>query len=374
MIMLKESIKFIWYDKPKMFGILFGIILSVFLVGQQIGICFSLLDSAISLAKFNQQYIWVVSDKSQQVGDLPLIDQRIGRALKSISGITAVHQLVLGVGEAKFPNGTKASLVLIGSAGPDFAGGPWKIIPGEERVLLQENTLMTDGNDAIIQANLELNSPFEVNGNRVVNAGFTQGARGLGQSYAFGSVELIRRLAGIPRTKTSAFLIEISPDANPQQVIQSIHQEIPGIKARSGKDFADESLSYFATTSGIVASFGLLVVFAIITGFAIVGLTLFSAVNDRIKDYGTLKAIGATNGTIRKIILGQCLIYALVSFCLAVFLLLGFVSATKESLDIQVTSALLFFLIGITVFIAGAGGLLAMRKIIRLEPAAIFRS
>ena len=64
--MLKEAFKFMWYDKAKMFGILFGIILSVFLIGQQLGICFALLGGTISLAENNKQYIWVVSDKSQR--------------------------------------------------------------------------------------------------------------------------------------------------------------------------------------------------------------------------------------------------------------------------------------------------------------------
>ena len=53
-----------WFDKAKMFGILFGMVLSVFLVGQQVMIALALLGSTVSLATYNQQYIWVVSPKS----------------------------------------------------------------------------------------------------------------------------------------------------------------------------------------------------------------------------------------------------------------------------------------------------------------------
>ena len=157
------------------------------------------------------------------------------------------------------------------------------------------------------------------------------------------------------------------------QVVENINQEIPGVTARTGKDYADESLRYFATSSGIVASFGLLVVFAVITGFAIVGLTLYSAVSDRLRDYGTLKAIGGTNKTIRKLILSQALIYAVLGFSIAYGLLIVFINATKGSLDLQLTPTLSLVLVGVTVLIAILGSLFGMRKIIKLEPAAVFR-
>jgi putative ABC transport system permease protein len=50
------------------------------------------------------------------------------------------------------------------------------------------------------------------------------------------------------------------------------------------------------------------------------------------------------------------------------------VQATKTSLNIQVTFGLVVFLIGVTLFIAILGSLLAMRKITKLEPAAVFRT
>jgi putative ABC transport system permease protein len=115
------------------------------------------------------------------------------------------------------------------------------------------------------------------------------------------------------------------------------------------------------------------VFFAVITGFAIVGLTLYSAVNDRLRDYGTVKAIGGNNGTIRKLILLQALIYSVIGFVIAFMLLVLFVQATKNALDIQLTPGLVAFLVAVTLFISILGSLFAMRKITRLEPVQIFR-
>ena len=372
--MFKEAFQFLWYDKAKLFGILFGMVLSVFLVGQQVMICLALLGSTVSLATFNQQYIWVVSDKSKQVIDLPLIDMRVGRSLMSINGVKAAHPLIFGGGNVKLPNGSKVAISMIGTQAPTFAGGPWRLQEGNAMDVLQDGGVILDSKNVEIGKDLRVGDKLEYNGNRVQVVGLTAKTEGLGVSYGFTTTERARKLCNVSPNQASAFLIEWESGFTPAQVVANINQAIPGVKAWEGAAYREASLRYFAGNSGIVASFGLLVVFAIITGFAIVGLTMYSAVNDRIRDYGTLKAIGGTNGTIRKLILSQALLYSVVGFLLAYGLLILFVKATAGGLDLQLTNTLSFSLIGITIFIAVMASLFAMRKITKLEPAAVFRT
>ncbi|GAA4408440.1 hypothetical protein GCM10023187_30290 [Nibrella viscosa] len=371
--MLSEAFRFLWYDKPKMFGILFGIVLSVFLIGQQLGICFSLLEGILSLAKNNTEYIWVVSDKTQQVNDLPQLDMRIARELYTVRGVTRVNPIVVAPGNVKFSNGTKATVTLIGTKPPTFAGGPWKLVEGNRFDLLQPGAVITDEYDAPTLNNIRIGDYFEINGQRSVLVGQTRGARGLGIAYGFTTIDRARSLGGISTTKASAFLVEWQPGMEAKQVVDAINHEIPGVRAWEGQEFTNETFRYTAKTSGIVASFGLLVIFAIITGLAIVGLTMYSAVNDRIRDYGTIKAIGGNNAIIRKMILMQAIIYSVVGFVIAFALLYFFVQATKKALDIQLTPGLLTFLVGVTLFISIISSLFAMRKITKLEPVQIFR-
>ncbi len=370
---LKEAFKFMWYDKAKAFGILFGMILSVFLVGQQVMICLALLGSTVSLATFNHQYIWVVSDKSKQVIDLPLIDMRVARELMSIRGVKAADLLIFAGGSVKSPDGSKVPVTMIGTKAPDFAGGPWRVKEGRPNDMLQDGAVFLDSMNPEFGKNIKVGDQVEYNGQRVRVAGLTAKTEGLGVSYGFTTVARARQLGNVPITRASAVLVSWQNGFTPEQVVKNINEQIPGVTARTGPDYVDASFKYFATSSGIVASFGLLVVFAVITGFAIVGLTLYSAMSDRIRDYGTLKAIGGTNNTIRRIILSQALIYAVLGFSIAYGLLIVFINATKGSLDLQLTPILSFSLVGVTIFIAVLGSLFGMRKIIKLEPAAVFR-
>lgn len=371
--MFITALRFIWYDKAKMFGIVFGITLSVFLIGQQIGICLALIGSASSLAANNEGYIWVVSDKSREVNDLPQIDMRIGRSLMSVTGVKRVNPLVVAAGSAKFNSGKKAALSIVGVSTSSFAGGPWKF-KGNPAVLKQEGSILLDGWDFTVNENIKVGEKFEVNGSQLTMVDVTEGARGLGVSYGFTSITLARKLGGISPDVASAFLVEWDTTYSAAAVAANIEKVLPGVKARDGKTFTKESLIYIATSGGIVASFGFLVVFAIITGFAIVGLTLFSAVKDRIRDYGTLKAIGGTNGVVRRIILYQAISYAVVGFGLAILFVNLFVEGTRKVLDAQLPPELVAFMVVVTVFISIVSSLFAMRKITKLEPAEVFRA
>lgn len=371
--MLRDAFKFMWFDKAKMFGILFGMILSVFLVGQQIMICFALLGSTVSLATYNEEYIWVVSPKSKQVTDLPALDMRTARSLMSVEGVKTVQPLIFSAADMKLSDGKKFPLTLIGTQAPTFAGGPWNVEEGDPFDMLESGGVFLDRANTEFGALVDVGDQIELNGIRTPVVGLTYRTEGLGVTYAFASIEKARAITKFPVTEASAFLVTSDTSYHPAQVVAAINRVIPNVQALQGTEFRKNSLIYFATSSGIVASFGLLVVFAVITGFSIVGLTLYSAVSDRIKDYGTLKAIGANNGKIRKLILYQAAIYALAGFILAYLLLLFFIDATEGSLELNLTPALTYALIGVTLLIAILGSLFGMRKIIKLEPAAVFR-
>jgi putative ABC transport system permease protein len=373
--MLRESFKFMWYDKAKLFGILFGIVISVFLIGQQLSILFALLGGVSTLVDNNAGYIWVTSDKTQQVAELPNLDVRIGRSLYSVPGVKAASPLIVTGAALKFSDGSKATVSLVGAEAPAFRGGPWNVYEGQKTDLLAEGAIAVDLFDQKLLNNVQRGERFEINGRRAYLAVWTKGIRGFGNAYTFTTLERARLLGNISTDKASAFLVEWNGgESERDSVIANINAAIPGVRAWSAEDFARSSVNVVLQTSGIATSFGLLVAFAIIAGLAIVGLTLYSAVNDRIRDYGTIKAIGGSNALIRRLILGQAVLYAISGFILAYGLLEGFRLGTANTgLIIQYPPLLLVFLVVVTLFIATLGSLFAIRKITKLEPVQIFR-
>lgn len=373
--MIKTAIRFILYDKAKSIGALAGTIMSVFLVGQQCGIFIFLTDAMASLVKNNPGYVWVVDDRTTNVNALSLLNTRIGYELKSIEGIENVYPLIVTSGGARFENGKSSGITIIGVQVPAYAGGPWNLTTGSKENIIQEGAIITDYFDKKNLGDVELGQYFEVNGKKVFNAGLTKGVRAFGSgAYTFTTVERARYLGNVPINKASAFLVKVKNPVETIKVIQTINSTISGVKAWTSDDFSKETIITVLKSSGIAISFGTLIFFALIVGFVIIGLTLYSAAIDRIRDYGTLKAIGATNGYIRRLIITQAMIFAVTGFIIGTLLVEAFRNGIANAgtiFNYPVWLRVAFFLV--TVLIAFFGSSFAIRRIVKLEPAQVFR-
>jgi putative ABC transport system permease protein len=377
MQLIFTALKFMKFDKPKSIGALFGVIISIFLIGQQTGIFIFLTNAMCYLVRVNDTYIWVTDNKTTNVNALAPIDVRLGYEMESLPHIEKAYELVIASGAARFSDGTSAGLSVVGSELPDFAGLPNDaLIEGNLNDLIPEGALSVDFFDGKALGNPSKGDYFEINGKQVYIAAKTKGARGFGGGlFSFTTKERARFIGNVPVTKTSAFLIKVDQPQRMRSVVNSINATIPGVKAWMPKDFKNETILTVLKSSGIAFSFGTLIIFALISGFVIIGLTLYSAAIDRIKDYGTLKAIGATNRFIRRLILMQAIIYALIGFILGYALIEGFRNGIANAgtlFTFPPAAKVAFFII--TALISISGTLFAIRRIAKLEPASVFRS
>lgn len=373
--MFRTAYKFIRYDKAKSLGALAGIVISVFLVGQQAGLFIFLTDAMRSLVDNNKGYIWVTDETTTNANQLSLLDTRKGNEIASLPGVERVYPVVVATVGAKFANGKTSGLALIGSQAPGFVGGPWRLYTAKPQDMLPDGAIITDFYDAKAHGGLKPGDYFEVNGKKVYNAGLTRGARSFGGGLlAFTTIERARYLGNVSTNKVSFYLVKHKPGVTEASVIQAINQSINGVRAWNADALSETTVRTVLATNGIAASFGSLIGFAIISGLVIIGLTLYSAAIDRIKDYGTLKAIGATNGYISRLILMQAFLFAVVGFVVGRGLVEGFRYGIAQSGTLFYFPGWFdFALFAVTILISLGGSVFAIRRINSLEPATVFR-
>lgn len=373
--MLKIALRFILFDKAKSIGALSGVVIAVFLIGQQSGIFLFLTDAMAALVRNNAGYIWVVDPKTTNVNAMAPIDLRLGKELESIPGVKKAYPILIAGGQARFSNGISSGVTLIGVQAPGFVGGPWNLKVGRPENLLQDGAVITDFFDRKTLGLANIGDYFEINGRKVFIAGQTRGVRAFGAPvYTFTTIERARALAKQNPYKASAFLVAWDRRQDSSLIIQRINSNLVGVRAWASKDFTSSTVSTVLRSSGIAISFGTLIVFALISGFVIIGLTLYSSTVDRIRDYGTLKAIGATNKFIRRLILTQAIVFALIGFAIGFGLVTAFrLGIAKAGTLFQFQPWMIFAFFLITLGIAAGGTLFAIRRIARLEPASVFR-
>jgi len=373
-MVLRTALRFLVFDKPKSIGALLGIVISVFLIGQQSGIFLFLTNAMSRLVDISTVPIWVVDSRTTNVNAMVPIDARLTREIFSLPDVLNTYPMVIASGSAKLPDGKTAGMTLIGTQAPNFIGGPWNIISGNKSDIVSEGGITTDFYDAKALSNVSVGSVFEVSGKKVRIVAQTKGARGFGAVYGFTTIERARSLGKVSLDKVSAILVTLKPNANVDSVVKSINSRIFGVRAWKKEEFSAATKKTILGSSGIAISTGTLIVFAVISGLIIIGLTLYSAAIDRIKDYATMKAIGATNGYIRNLILSQALILAFIGYLIGSVLLEFFrIGIGKSGAVFEYTLLIRAIFLGLTLFISLCGAIFAIRRINGVEPATVFR-
>ena len=371
--------KFIRFDKAKSVGIITAIVISIFLIGQQVGLLLflmGLMGNLVGNANVKDNQIWVIESQTQNANTLTKIDLRYLQQLQSINGVEQAFPVVIGNAEAKFLDGNTAAVQIIGSDAPDFVIGPnqTRIFQGNLSDLsLPEAVSVEFFNAKSWNTDLYLNKQIELNSKSAQVKLITKNAQAFGGNYVYTNLFNARFYGNVDPSKVSLIVLNLDKNSNKQNVINLINSQYPNLRAWDTKALQNSTVKEILISSNMGMSFGTLVVFAMISGFFIIGLTLYSSALDRVKDYGTLKAIGANKTYVNKLLITQALLYALIGFSVAFLLLIGFSQGVKKSgLEINFSLGFVSFLLGITLFISIGGSLFAVRKISKLEPASVF--
>lgn len=379
--MIKTAIRFIKYDRVKSIGVLIGIVVSIFLIGQQLGILSfltTLMGGLVGNSRQDIAQIWVVDNITRNANELSKLDESLVRELRSIEGVKMTFPIVASAASVKFENGKLAPVLVIGSESPSFIAGP---LP--ERI--NEGNILSLNDDEAVSAEfydqatfdfpVKVGTRVEINGKTAVIKLQTKNARGFAGSFFYTTLSKARYYTSFPESKVSAVAVQVMPGYSPDAVVHNINKSVYGIKAWNAEKLRQTTISYITVSSNIGTSIGSLVIFAVISGFFIIGLTLYSSAVDHMRDYGTLKAIGATNKYITRLILTQSFIFAVVGFIIAVFLLEGFrMGVTNAGLVFSYSALQYFGLFTVTIFISvGSSLFFSIRTINKVEPATVFR-
>jgi putative ABC transport system permease protein len=375
--MLKIAWKFIKFDKAKSIGVIVGILISTFLIGQQLGVFFFLSGLMGALATDVKAQIWVVDNKTDDVNQLARLDVRTCRAVQGIPGVKEAFPIIITGASCNYENGTSGAITLIGvDAGHINAVLNKGIIKAGNTSDLQLDGAVSGEyfEKKNLGGNIDLRTNFEINGKRAFFVLQTKGFRGFGSSFCVTTIERARFYSNQSVNTISAVLVNVEPGKNIDTVAASINSSIYGIHAWPSDKLARSSVKKILSSSGIALSTGTLIIFALIAGFFIIGLTMYSSALDRLKDYGTLKAIGAGNNYISRLILTQALLFSMVGFLIGFLLLDGFRRGVANSgLIFSFSPLMLLGMFTIIGLISLGGASFALSRIRGVEPAAVFR-
>ena len=115
------------FDKVKSIGVIAGIVISIFLIGQQSGILgflTSLMGGLVGNSRQDIAQIWVVDNITRNANELAQLDESLVREIRSVEGVNNTYPIAVAGATVRFENGKTSPIVMIGSEAPWFVGGP----------------------------------------------------------------------------------------------------------------------------------------------------------------------------------------------------------------------------------------------------------
>lgn len=266
-------------------------------------------------------------------------------------------------------DGVEADVFLMGYD-PARAGGPPSIVEGEDapgpgEVIVDRVFARSEG--------VDVGDVLEVSGQQLRVAGIGSGGSSLLTQYAWAPIDDVARIAGTPGV-VSYFVVEGADGTDPAALADAVRAGVTGTVTTTGDEFVDDSTADIRES--FVPILFVLVVIAVVVGTAVIGLTIYTSVLEKRREYGVLKAVGFSNRRLLGIVVRQALIAGAFGFVAGVVLTIG-VSALIERLLPEFVTILrpvhLLLVALASVAMSALASLLPVRPLTRLHPAEVFR-
>ena len=382
------ALKMLIGDRGKYLGIIMGLTFASLLITQQSSIFTGLMTRTYGfITDLSQPDIWVMDPKVQFIDDVkPLQDTELYR-IRGVAGVEWAVPLYKGLLKARLQDGNYQACNVFGLDDATLIGGPPVMLQGSLSDLRRKDAVIVNDVGANTRLArpparpggrripLQIGDTLEINDKRAVVVGICRVSRTF-QSQPVIYTTYSRAVTFAPRErKLLSFVLVKSKAGEDLQTLCTRIKGQTGLAAYTAQQFKDLTYNYFMKSTGIPINFGIAVGLGFLIGTAIAGQTFYNFTLENIRYFGTLKAMGATNWILLRMILLQAVMVGAIGYGLGVggASLFGYVMGGTE-LAFRLTKDLLYVSAGAITLIIVFSALISIRKVMKLEPAIVFKA
>ena len=378
--MLHIALKMLFGDRGKYLMLIGGLTFASLLMTQQSAVFFGLMNWTTSHIRNFRATIWVVDRKVEQANEVKAMRDTDVSRVRSVTGVAWAVPLYTAVHSAKLSDGNFKSILLVGLDSSTLVGRPAEMIAGQlEDVRLPNSVIIDDL--AVVRLSvgrtrkLTVGDSFEINDKEARIVGICKAERHFfGYPYIFTTYDQALLFAPKQRKMLSMVLAEPAPGRTAAQVARQIEKETQ-LRAFTEDEIYWSTVWWYFRNTGIPFSFGTTIILGFIVGTAICGQTFYTFVLENLRHLGALKAMGASNFTLARMLLLQAWTVGVIGYGLGIGLTALFGRAVMEKgqppfiLPYQLPLGTFIVIMCICTLAA----LLGIWKIWRVEPAIVFR-
>jgi len=374
------ALKMLLGDRAKYVMLISGLTFATLLMAQQCSVFFGLMLWTTGSLRNMRAPIWVVDPKVAQVNEVKAMrDTDVGR-VRTVEGVAWAVPLYWSILQTKLSDGTFKQIQLVGLDSGTMVGRPGNITRGRLEDLRLPNTVLID--DLAVQRLSEgrakplgVGDIFEINDKEARVIGICRTEKSFfGYPYVFTTYEHALQFAPKTRKMLSFILASPAEGLSATQAARAIEKQT-GLKAYTEDEFFWSTIWWYFKNTGIPMSFMTTIILGFIVVIAIAGQTFYSFVLENLRHLAALKAMGAGNGLLSRMVILQAFFVGFGGYGLGIGLtsLFGFAVLKKGQPPFFMPYQLPALTLLVILLICSFAAILGIRKVIKLEPAIVFR-
>jgi len=365
----------LFHDKIRLTVTLTGIVFAVVLIVVELGLFVGFTSTTSGLIDHSNVDLWVTSKHVPYIELGAPFSERKLYQVKGVPGVQEAQKFITHWTQWQRPDGRQESVQIVGINPDSMMGRPWNLVQGSVEDLKTPNAIFVDELYKEKLGVTRVGEVFEVNHRRARVMGFTKGIRAFTTSpYIFTSFKNAQDYAAMPADQTVYVQVKVAPGTDVREVQRLIGERVKDVDVVTNHEFSRMTQVYWMFTTGAGVAVLLAAALGLVVGFVVVAQTIYATTMDHLKEFGTLKAMGAPNRYIYKVILTQAALSAVMGYVLGMFVSMFVVRASQSGgaailMPWQMAIGMFF----ITLLMCMGAAIVSINKVTRLDPAMVFK-
>jgi putative ABC transport system permease protein len=378
--MLWLAFKMLFQERGRLVITLVGIVFSTVLTLMEVAIYLGMMGNATGIVRHTDGDIWITSKNVPNFDFSQPFPEYLINRVRALDEVLWAEKLHVWFTFLKLHDGRREQAEVVGFNPDSGVGGPWSMAIGNAADVKGGRYMIMDESSEQRLGRLDIGSSWEI------NLFEEQSFKLVGLSrdvvsfttipVVFTSFDVVdRSLADTDFGGNISFIVaKLKDPAMLEQVVATLRTALPHNDVYTRDEFMARAVEYWTVQTGMGMAFFLTAVLAVLIGGAIVGQTIYAGTMEHLRDYGTLKAMGAHNREINLVILSQAGASAVMGFVIGVIVTLLVrpgVEGTGVPMQLPwLLFAILFVIIVLTCLLAAY---ISVREVKRLDPMIVFR-
>jgi putative ABC transport system permease protein len=369
--------KNLFHDRVRFAITLVGIAFSVVLILVQVGVYLGMMYNTSSIIEHTVADLWITARNNRNFDfSMPFPEQRENKA-RAVSGVAGTKKLILVWSLIKLAGGGSENVEMVGFDPESGIGGPWEMVKGRVRDVKFHRGVIVDESSVAKLGEMEIGDYREVVNRKIRVVGISRGARRITTApVIFTSYRTAQELNPWINKQTVFILVEAAPGVDILDLRDRLARVMNLEDVYTKEQFMHATRRYWTFSTGMGIAFGFTILMGIVVGAVIVSQTIYSATIEHLREFGTLKALGAANRMVYGIILQQALISGVLGYGIGLIinaLVVRFYTHTTGQTIIQPWQLFAGDFV-ITVATCIAASLISVHRAMQVDPMEVFRA